>query len=184
MPQSAQRSSESELTVPTFSMQTAHGSIRSDSNNSFVLSLSAISTTLCGTACRGRSTLGHTALPLASLLPPEFPLLPSGRAVTYTRPFPNAMAGRIFSDEDHRHPSDLSFPSMPSPETASLKRRRFRGKRHKSTLGRYSRATGAASSFTDCGRRSNRPHHLLSAITASFNFLCIIILINGTDFRR
>jgi hypothetical protein len=97
LPQSAQRSSESGLTVPTFSMQTAHGSIRSDSNNSFVLSLSAISTTLCGTARRGRFALGHTPLPLASLLPPEFPLLPSGRAITYTRPFPNAMACSVQS---------------------------------------------------------------------------------------
>jgi len=51
------------------------------------------------------------------------------------------VAGRIFSDEDHRHPSDLSFPKVPSPETASLERRRFREEPHRPTP-RRSRAIG------------------------------------------
>lgn len=63
IPQSVQRSSESGLTEPTFSMHAAQGLARSDSNNHLVLSISAISTTLYGAACRGRFTLRLAPLP-------------------------------------------------------------------------------------------------------------------------
>ena len=69
--------------MPTFSMQTAQGSTRSDSNNNLTLSVSAICTPRVKDSQRRPLRL-YARAAASRLVPPEFPFFSSRRTVTYS----------------------------------------------------------------------------------------------------